>query len=331
MAQTQARGPIPVETLGLELQPVADALRMPNVVPLPRRRGRNNDEHPSRPADVPPGGRMSGTASRAEILPMPLPLARADSSRGWVRAAPQRTRDEALEDEPGDEQRLLDDDFTAGSEADEASDGEDLAQAGAGQAQPVGAGAGLAELADDPTLAAWIERIAHQDERALELLYDATAARVHGVVLRIAQRTALAEEVVEETYWQVWRQAPRFDAARGRPITWLLAMARSRAIDMLRREQRFQHDELPDDDVADAAQAAPPPQDLLEATRGNAHVHAALASLEPRARQLVALAFFRGLTHEEIAEQQGMPLGTVKSLIRRALQQLKRVMEAEHA
>ena len=79
------------------------------------------------------------------------------------------------------------------------------------------------------------------------------------------------------------------------------------------------------------ARAAPPPQDLLDATRGHAHVHAALASLEPRARQLVALAFFRGLTHEEIAEQQAMPLGTVKSLIRRALQQLKRVMEAEHA
>ncbi|MFO1268037.1 MAG: sigma-70 family RNA polymerase sigma factor [Rubrivivax sp.] len=162
-------------------------------------------------------------------------------------------------------------------------------------------------------------RIARQDERALESLYDATAARVNGVVLRIVQRAGLAEEVVEETYWQVWRQAARFDAERGRPITWLLAMARSRAIDALRREQRYQHEELPDDDVTEAAEgaAALPPQDLLEATRGHVRVHAALASLEPRARQLVALAFFRGLTHEDIAVQQGMPLGTVKSLIRR--------------
>lgn len=196
--------------------------------------------------------------------------------------------------------------------------------------------AALPTSADDATLAAWIERIARQDERALEALYDATSARVNGVILRITQRASLAEEVLEDTFWQVWRQAPRFDAQRGRPITWLLAMARSRAIDALRREQRFQHEELPEDDTAEAlgeggSAAAPPPQDLLEATRQHAHVHAALASLEPRSRQLVSLAFFRGLTHEEIAEQQGMPLGTVKSLIRRALQQLKRVMEAEHA
>jgi len=188
--------------------------------------------------------------------------------------------------------------------------------------------------ADDATLCAWITRIGRQDERALEALYDATASRVNGVVLRILQRAALAEEVLEDTYWQVWRQAPRFDATRGRPITWLLSMARSRAIDALRREQRHQHDTLPEDDGADAAEllgaAAPPPQDLLEATRGEAGVHAAIASLEPRSRQLVALAFFRGLTHEEIAAQQEMPLGTVKSLIRRALQQLRRVMEAEH-
>jgi RNA polymerase sigma-70 factor (ECF subfamily) len=188
---------------------------------------------------------------------------------------------------------------------------------------------------DDALLGQWIERIARQDERALEALYDALAPRVHGLVLRITRRAALAEEVLEDTFWQVWRQAPRFDAARGRPITWLLAMARSRAIDALRREQRFRHEELPEDDLAEAVDGAGapalPPQDLLEATRGQAHVHAALASLEPRSRQLVALAFFRGLTHEEIAEQQQMPLGTVKSLIRRALQQLKRVMEAEHA
>lgn len=197
--------------------------------------------------------------------------------------------------------------------------------------------AGVAPLvgADDATLAQWIDRIARQDERALEALYDATAARVNGLVRRLTQRPALAEEVLEETYWQVWREAPRFDATRGRPITWLLSMARSRAIDTLRREQRFRYEALPEDGEEPAAAGSdattPTPQDLLEATRGHAHVHAALASLEPRARQLVALAFFRGLTHEEIAAQQGMPLGTVKSLIRRALQQLRRVMEAEHA
>lgn len=193
---------------------------------------------------------------------------------------------------------------------------------------PVSTAAALAPALDDTQLAELIQRIVERDQRALEALYDATSSRVHGLVLRITQQSALAEEVVEETYWQVWRQAPRFESARGRPITWLLAMARSRAIDALRRDQRFAHDELPDDDAADAAGTAPPPQDLLDATRASGRLHAALAGLDARARQLVALAFFRGLTHEEIAEQQQMPLGTVKSLIRRSLQQLRQQIES---
>ena len=184
---------------------------------------------------------------------------------------------------------------------------------------------------DDAALAALIARIVHHDEKALAALYDATSWRVHALVLRIVQRRALAEEVVEDCFWQVWRQAARFDAARGRPLTWLLAMARSRAIDALRRDQRFQHEELSDDDDgSDAGQAAPPPQDLVDATRGAGALHLALLRLDARSRQLVGLAFFRGLTHEEIAQQEQMPLGTVKSLIRRALQALRTHLEPHH-
>lgn len=180
---------------------------------------------------------------------------------------------------------------------------------------------------DDATLTALIHRIVDRDQRALEALYDATSARVHGLVLRIVQRPALAEEVLEDTFWQVWRQAPRFDAARGRPVTWLLAMARSRAIDALRRDERFRHDALPEEDLLDADGSAPPLQDLLDAARGAEHLHAALSELDARARQLISLAFFRGLTHEEIAGQEHMPLGSVKSVIRRSLQQLRRSLE----
>lgn len=183
---------------------------------------------------------------------------------------------------------------------------------------------------DDATLSAWIDRIAGRDQRALEALYDATSARVHGLVLRITRRAALAEEVVEDTFWQVWRQAPRFDAARGRPMTWLLAMARSRAIDALRHDQRFDHDEIAEDGGAEIDSGEPTAHDLLAATRGAGQLHSALSTLEPRARQLVSLAFFRGLTHEEIAAQEAMPLGSVKSLIRRALQQLRRQLESDH-
>lgn len=181
-----------------------------------------------------------------------------------------------------------------------------------------------ASPADDAALAALLERVVARDERAFAALYDATAARVHGLVLRVLRHGALAEEVVEDTFWQVWRQAPRFDAGRGRVITWLLAIARSRAIDAMRRDDRHEHAALPQDDLLDLvderASAAP---DLLDATRGADRVHEALRTLDPRSRQLVALAFLRGLTHEEIADQAALPLGTVKSLIRRALQQLR--------
>jgi RNA polymerase sigma factor (sigma-70 family) len=205
----------------------------------------------------------------------------------------------------------------------DAPDGTIDAGEGGRQDRPLGLSA------DD--LALLVERIVDRDERALAALYDATSGRVHGLVWRIVRRSALAEEVVEDTFWQVWRQAPRFDAARGRVMTWLLAVARSRAIDALRRDERHVHLPWPDDGSPDDSDGgSPPAHELLAASRGEDRVQQALASLEPRTRQLVALAFYRGLTHEEIAAQMAMPLGTVKSLIRRALQQLRRLMEAPY-
>jgi RNA polymerase sigma-70 factor (ECF subfamily) len=189
--------------------------------------------------------------------------------------------------------------------------------------------AGLAVRAAAPALAALMAQIVERDERALAQLYDETSSRVYGLALRICRRAAMAEEVVEDTFWQAWRQAPRFDPERGEVMIWLLAIARSRAIDALRRDERFRHEELSDDDAEPAGEAAPAALDLLDAMRGERRVHEALATLDARSRQLVALAFFRGLTHEEIATQANLPLGTVKSLIRRALLQLRQLLAAE--
>lgn len=175
-------------------------------------------------------------------------------------------------------------------------------------------------------LTQWIEAIVDRDERALTALYDATMSRVYGIVLRVVRRAALAEEVVEETYFQVWRQAARFDAARGRPLTWLLGMARSRAIDALRREARFQHESLDDDSVAALPGNQPAADELLDAAREHADLHRALMLLNTQPRQLVAMAFFKGLSHEEIASQTALPLGTVKSQIRRALMTLRQAL-----
>ncbi len=192
-------------------------------------------------------------------------------------------------------------------------------------APDVRAAAGPPDAAD-AQLAAWIEAIVDQDERALTALYDATIGRVFGLVQRIVRDTALAEEVVEDAYFQVWRQAARFDPARGRALTWLLAMARSRAIDALRREARFRHDPLDTDTAAAAADPAPAADELLELARNRSDLHQALMLLGAQPRQLVSMAFLRGLTHEEIAEQTQLPLGTVKSQIRRALQALRQIL-----
>ena len=172
---------------------------------------------------------------------------------------------------------------------------------------------------DDTQLQAWIGAIVDHDERALLALYEATLPRVYGLVLRLVRRSQLAEEVAEDVYFQVWRQAPRFDPERGRPLTWLLGMARSRAIDAIRREARFQHEALDEEAAPASAPAAESGDELLAVAQGHAELHRALLLLIAQPRQLVALAFFSGLSHEEIASQTCLPLGTVKSQIRRAL------------
>jgi RNA polymerase sigma-70 factor (ECF subfamily) len=182
---------------------------------------------------------------------------------------------------------------------------------------------------DDDQLADLVLRVCDQHEPSLARLYEATSGRVYGLVLRVVRQPSLAEEVVEDVFWQVWREAPRFDAGRGKVLAWLLAIARSRAIDALRRQERVRASELAveDDEMLEALAADHgahgDPLDLVGASQHHARLHALLAALDPLPRQLLALAFFRGCTHEEIAEQTGLALGTVKSHIRRTLVALR--------
>ncbi len=184
---------------------------------------------------------------------------------------------------------------------------------------------------DDASLVALLERIVERDQRAFEAFYDTTCRRVFAMLRRYVRDAARLEEVAEDVFFQVWRDAPRFDAARGRPMAWLLTIARSRALDALRRVERDSVELHVEDDELDAAMepddAADPAQRLAESRRADA-LRAALDTLEPQPRQLVSLAFFRGLTHEEVAAETGLPLGTVKSTIRRALGALRAVLGA---
>lgn len=171
----------------------------------------------------------------------------------------------------------------------------------------------------DAELATLIQRMSTGDEQALGAFYDATLGKVYGLALRITARTDAAEDVAAEVYHQAWRQAGRYDAVRGRPLTWLLTMARSRALDSLRRRDEADSHPEPQSLVEPVVSTDSDPLDLLLSIERNGALHGALASLDPIQRQLVALAFYRDLTHQEIADHALLPLGTVKTHIRKAL------------
>jgi RNA polymerase sigma factor (sigma-70 family) len=169
------------------------------------------------------------------------------------------------------------------------------------------------------------------DRRAFERLYERTSGHLFAVVLRIQRDRATAEDLLQEVYVSVWKAAAGFDAARAQPLTWLTHIARNKAIDSLRRAQAQPRLESStrdeDDDRPDAAEAladaGPGPLDLLGQAADRRQLGACMERLSPPQRQSVALAFFDGLSHAEVAEHLREPLGTVKSWVRRALATLK--------
>ncbi|MCB1890323.1 MAG: sigma-70 family RNA polymerase sigma factor [Rhodocyclaceae bacterium] len=190
----------------------------------------------------------------------------------------------------------------------------------------------MSERSDSPSdqaaLKALVERMRSRDEAALGALYDLTLGRVHGLVVRIVGDPMLAEEVVEDVYFAAWTQAARYDASRAAPLGWLLMMARSRALDALRRRDEAMSHPEPTQLLASEPHSDASAPDLIDLARDNRRLHEALGRLDAVPRQLVALSFFRGLSHEEIANQASLPLGTVKSHIRRALATLRGALAA---
>lgn len=181
---------------------------------------------------------------------------------------------------------------------------------------------------DQVELAELIARIRDRDDDALGRLYDLTLSRVYGLVLRIVRDPMGAEDVTEDVYFALWQHAARYDPARGRPLAWILVMARSRALDALRRrDPALAHPEPTSLLAVEPVDERDTP-DLIDAARDSARLRAALGRLDAAPRQMVALAFFRGLTHEEIAAHARVPLGTVKSHIRRALATLRAALSA---
>ena len=172
-------------------------------------------------------------------------------------------------------------------------------------------------------LAGLVARMAQGDEQALGDFYDQTLGKAYALALRVVRRPDAAEEVVEDAFYQAWREASRYDAGRGNPMAWLLTIVRSRALDWLRRRDDAETYSDPVEFEARIGADENGPEEILAAVERSSAVHAALLELSPQARQLVALAFFRGLTHEEIAASCRMPLGTVKTVLHRACAKMR--------
>lgn len=184
-------------------------------------------------------------------------------------------------------------------------------------------GARTTRRAGETDLGALIQGMAAGEEAALERFYDLSVGKAYALASRIMRDAAAAEEAVEDAYFQVWRDAGRYDPGRGNPLAWLLTIVRSRALDALRRRDSAETyaDRLDCEERIGTDDAGP--GDLLETMERASAVHAALSELSPQARQLIGLAFFRGLTHQEISAECQMPLGTVKTVIHRACQKLR--------
>jgi RNA polymerase sigma factor (sigma-70 family) len=185
-------------------------------------------------------------------------------------------------------------------------------------------------------LADLLSRIALGDRAAFDRLYRDTSTHLLGVILRIQTDRAQAEDVLQEVYVNVWRAAQSFNPALSQARTWLNSIARNRAIDSLRRRQsepqtvsRFQAgpDEDDTDMLQDIAADTPGPLALLEQASEARALGECMQHLSGEQQHSLALAYYQGLTHAEVAQQLGHPLGTVKSWVRRGLQSLKTCLE----
>jgi RNA polymerase sigma factor (sigma-70 family) len=164
-----------------------------------------------------------------------------------------------------------------------------------------------------------------EDRAAFRILYDLTSAKLFGIVLRICNDRQAAEEVLSDVYLTVWKRAGAYEPGRASPISWLAVIARNRAIDWRRATRRAPSTPL--EEAPDVADDRPDAVGLLLQDENARALHLCLDALDDKQRRAIRTAFFEGITYAELAEQQSVPLGTMKSWVRRGLLRLKECLD----
>ena len=181
----------------------------------------------------------------------------------------------------------------------------------------------------DSRLIALLDRVALADELALNELYALTSSRLYGVAVRVVTNREWAEDVLQEAYLNIWKIAGDYKATLSPPMAWMGLLVRSRGLDFLRRRASDRADRMQelDEVISDTvAGDSPNPLDTSQASEQAWALHQCLSKLENRQREVVSLAYLRDLSHSELAQQLQLPLGTVKTWIRRGLEQLRGCM-----
>lgn len=170
-------------------------------------------------------------------------------------------------------------------------------------------------------LAELMGQVARRDRRAFQQLYEATSAKLYGIVLRILHQRALADDVLQEIYVRIWERAADFDIARASPITWMATIARNRALDEVRRKTPVSLEEIPE--AGEMAADGEHPLDKRERSQELSKLLACLEALEEDKRKMILLAYYRGMSRESLSQRFSAPVSTIKTWLHRSLAQLR--------
>ncbi len=184
---------------------------------------------------------------------------------------------------------------------------------------------GAVDESAEPSLEDLLRSTASRDQLAFASLYDQVSPRVHGLVVRILRDHAQSEEVTQEVFLQIWNNAPNFDATRGSALSWLMTLAHRRAVDRVRSAQAQSVRDEDYESRRDGPTLDPTSQEVEDRWQATA-VRTAVIDLGPPHQEALEMAYFQGMTHREVSQALGVPLGTAKTRIRDGLRKLRESM-----